>query len=370
MDINQRILKKNNIFEIIEKIVENNEYNINHSLFYPQKIDWYKFQFEIIKEIVKDKKLLKNLKSMIYYKINGYYQINRILINKSFPFIYQHTHYEQSLYNKNLMKTNSKTKPIFLFPNDISKISLHKQQKLLSHIHNIDTIFSIYKKYLLLNDCILFRGMYDFNNNLNNNDDFLKIFHKMTKNYEYKVKNKIKLNKVEQEITFDNYVSTTFNIQVSTNFSTINYSSNFSNSSNNNNSNNNSNMNNIFLILNIKKEHKVPGIYLSSIFFDNINNINNINNNELHQDFFNKKDYESEVLIHRNFKIKIKKIKNIYQKKKFNFKIKELFDNKNKQNNIKNNKQKIKIVYAESCPFTFPEKFVPKNNPKYFCLKI
>ena len=236
--------------------------------------------------MIKDKKLSNNIKSMIHYKINGSYEINKILINKSFPFIYQHTQYEQSLYNKNSTETNSKTKPIFLFPNDISKISLYKQNKLLNHIYNIDALFTIYNKYLLLNDCILFRRMYDFNNNSNNNynnDDFLKIFYKMIKNYEYKIKNKIKLNKVDQEITFDNYVSTTFNIQIAKDFSIINRRNN-----------NKNNSNNIFLILNIKKKHKIPGIYLSSIFFNHINN--NINNNELHNKFFNRIDYESEVL--------------------------------------------------------------------------
>ena len=58
--------------------------------------------------------------------------------------------------------------------------------------------------------------------------------------------NKYKFNLDENnEFVFDNYTSTTFNIKTALNFAS-----------------------NVLLVLNIKKEHNIPGIYLSDLFFD------------------------------------------------------------------------------------------------------
>jgi hypothetical protein len=168
----------------------------------------------------------------------------------------------------------------------------------------------------------------------------------MTKSYEYKIKNKKILNKEDEEFTFDNYISSTFNINTALNFT------NYLNS-------------NIFIILNIKKEHNVPGLYLSKIFFNDINNINNIGNK-----IIKNIDSEAEVLLHRNLKIKILKIKNINIKKPAynskSYSIKELYETNKKKVDIKKQIQ-IKLIYAESCPYSLPNVFIPENKFKYLC---
>jgi hypothetical protein len=184
--------------------------------------------------------------------------------------------------------------------------------------------------------------MYNINDNDNNNN-FLKIFQKMTQNYEYKIKNKQIVNKIDEEYTFNNFISSTFNIKTALKF--------LGNSG-------------IFFIINIKKEHNVPGLFLSNLFFYDINN-----NNNIEKKIINMKDTESEILINRNLTIKILKIKNIIKniKETSFYSIKNLYKTDKTEGIIK---KKIKIIYAESCPYILPEKFIPDNNFKYLCREL
>jgi hypothetical protein len=187
-------------------------------------------------------------------------------------------------------------------------------------------------------------------NNINTFDNMLK---KMTSSYEYKINNKLIIDDNDKEFTFDNYISTTFNIKTAYNFTSY------------------QNLNNkMILILNIKKEHNIPGIYLSDLFFSN-----SFNYSKIEKSVTSIKDYEFEILLNRNFKIKILNIKNIelekYKSKIFS--INNLYDTKKTKKNINANKPimiKYKIIYAESCPYVFPEKFVPLKSYKYLVKKL
>ena len=186
--------------------------------------------------------------------------------------------------------------------------------------------------------------MHNINDNDNNNN-FLEIFQKMTQNYEYKIKNKQIVNKIDEEYTFNNFMSSTFNIKTALNF--------LGNPG-------------IFFIINIKKEHNVPGLFLSNLFFLDI-----IPDTNIEKKIIDITDTESEILIHRNLTIKILKIKNIKEPSFYSIKNLYKTDNTDKTDKAhKTNKKKIKIIYAESCPYILPEKFIPDNNFKYLCREL
>ena len=333
MDINQKILKYKNIISIVEKIIFNikNKYNFDYSISYPSKITFYKYFLKILNKIIKNDK--DKLKSLSIYKGSSS-EINNILINKSFPFIYYNSTKNHNIKN-------------------IKKMLENKQKNTLENINNIDYIFTKYYKYLKLPDCILFRTMGKYNWN-DENKNFNKLLGKMISQNKFKNKYKnIKKNfyKKNGEFIFDNYVSTTFNLKLfNLHQDFLNHDKKF-------------NHEHINLILNIKKEHNVPGIYIPQTFFNE-----NINF-KLELDSLTKyNDYESEILLNRNLKIKILKIKTIKIKNKFkNYLIKNFY--KSKLNN-KVPITTIKIIYAESCPYIFPEKFVPINNYKYYCKEL
>ena len=86
MDINQKILKDKNIIETIKNLILDSSYKFNYKTVYPKKIDWYKNIIKILQKIIQENN--DKFKSLIYYKRSGYMELNRILINKSFPLIY------------------------------------------------------------------------------------------------------------------------------------------------------------------------------------------------------------------------------------------------------------------------------------------
>ena len=155
-----------------------------------------------------------------------------------------------------------------------------------------------------------------------------------------KIKNKVFKNN-ENEILFKNYSSFSLNPFIPLNF--INkYNKNIS----------------YYLILQIKKEHNIPGFFLSDIYSNKLNNFSS----------YNLQDYdEFEILISRNLKIKILKIKEIkINKIQQQLSIKNAYELKNsKSNNV--NYKRIKIIYAETLPFEYPSK--PNfDGYKYLCL--
>ena len=196
MDINQKILKYKNIISIIEKIIFNikNKYKFDYSISYPSKITFYKYFLKILNKIIKNDK--DKLKSLTIYKGSSS-EINNILINKSFPFIYYDNDKHHIIKN-------------------IKKMLENKQKNTLKNIDNIDYIFTKYYKYLKLPDCILFRTMSKYTWN-NENKDFNSLISKMMSQNKFKNKYKnIKKNlyKKNQEFIFNNYVSTTFNLKL------------------------------------------------------------------------------------------------------------------------------------------------------------
>ena len=342
IEINQEILKKKNLYLFIEKLLNTiySSKKIDYSIFFPKEKEWFIHYKKILKKMLKDN---KNIKSLVYYKGSGYININKLLISKSLPYIYLFNKYDNTI--KNIYnKTSINTDPIYIFPDDLKKISEHKKNNLLKHISNIDYLFTKYYNEVILSDCIVFRGMTNedlLSNKSKSKVNFNDLFYQMKK--QSSLSNKYKLNLDENnEFVFDNYISTTFNMKTALNFAS-----------------------NILLVLNIKKEHNIPGIYLSDLFFRNINNKKDLNN------FFKIYDHEFEILLHRNLKIKIKKVKTVKIDTGYYFSssINELYKKESKDKK-ENNTRTIKIVFAESCPFEIPSEFKIENNYKYICKSL
>ena len=338
IDIGQEILKKNNLYKFIEKslytIYERKEFDF--SIFFPKKKEWFEYYKKILKNMLKDN---RNIKSLVYYKGIGYGPINKLLINKSMPYIFLFDKYNSSIkdiYNKTPINTD----PIYIFPDDLKKISEHKKNNLLKHISNIDYLFTKYYNNIILSDCIVFRGMSNLELSKNKLDiNFNKIFSKMKSQQSIINEQNLILDK-NTEFIFDNYVSTTFNMNTALNFA-----------------------DSVLFVINIKKEHNIPGIFISQLFFDNIKDKKNLNN------FFKVNDYEFEILIHRNFKIKIKEIKILELEKDYYFSssINNLYTKRRKNKDLK---KSLKLIFAESCPFEIPGEFVVQNNFKYMCTRV
>ena len=311
MDINQNILKINidEIINIIKNII-NTKDTKNIKIFFPKDKKYFYNYVLNIKELYKNNDNL--LESLVFYKGYGYNIINKILINNAFPFIL-------SYYNTNLNshKTPLNTRSLYIFPDDIEHIKEYYQNKILNHIKNLDNIFT--KDFCKLSDCILFRGFSIHNNEkmkINNVDD-KKLFYYLEK---HKTPN-ISFNN-KDDFLFKNYSSFSFNPFIPLNFINNRHTS-------------------YYFILNIKKEHNIPGIFLSDIFFSKYNNINGYN--KIIGD-------EIEIMISRNLHIKILKIT------KLKIKHNQYKSIENIYTNIKPIDKYIKIIYAESLPFEIPDK--------------
>jgi hypothetical protein len=337
MNIKQNILKKNN--KIIEKIIinlKNNKQIINNKNFFPKKKKWFEYYLKILKKIIKYK---NETLSLINYKRDEYIDINKLLIHKSLPYVLMVSNYDsfmKSIINK---KTIIDTKSIYIFPDDIKKISEYKKNTLLGHINNIDFLYKTFYKNILLDDCILFRGMH-------NNKTDEGIYKYLYDFYDNKT-NKINFKK-GNNFVFDNYVSTSLNLKTCL----LDFFSGYKGES-------------IILVIKIKKKHNVPGLYLPDSFF----NKSLINNDKFKKNFYKRYESEFEILVNRNFTIKINNIKKI-NLKKYNkiSRINNIYikNKENKENNI------LKIIFAESCPYTLPEQFVLNNDNdyKYVCTSL
>ncbi len=348
MNIQQNILKKNN--KIIEKIIINLKSNkqkiINNKIFFPKKKNWFEHYLKILKKIIKFK---NESLSLIYYKRNGYIEINKLLIHKSLPYVFifnnMYDDIIQPIFNK---KTIIDTKPIYIFPDDIKKISEYKKNELLNHINNIDFLYKTFYKNILLDDCILFRGMHN-NQTKKGINKFLYNFYDDNDNH--------KINfKKGNNFVFDNYVSTSLNMKTPLSGFFSGYRGEI-----------------IILVIKIKKEHNIPGLYLPESFF----NKSIIEKDNLKKKFYKSYESEFEILVNRNFTIKINNIKKINLKNNSTYisKINNIYLNKNNKDDKKHKIDKkhkkhnnvLKIVFAESCPYTLPEQFVLNKDYKYIC---
>jgi len=244
-------------------------------------------------------------------------------------------------------KTIINTEPIYIFPNDLKNISKYKSNLILNKITNIDNLFEKYYDKLILSDCVVFRGM-TYSEDISNKSNFDKIMNRMIK---YPSNNIKKINSTKKEHIFENYLSTTFNIKTAINFSSAAFEKN--------------NTNYLFIIK-IKKEHRIPGIFVPDVFLRY--ELNELTNNNIYKKFFSNIDYEFEILLHRNLKIKIIDIKEIKfddVKKLYSTSIDNIYLNKNI-----NNKIPLKVIYAESCPFELPQPFQLDKNYEYVCTKV
>lgn len=334
MNINQKVIKldMNTIIKIIEQLYKKNfknDFNFDIKIFFPKKKDFFDFYIEQI-SLIKNNNLSE---SLIYYKGYGYKIINKILINEKFPLILKYNEYKSKL---KINKTKFNTRALYIFPDDIEYIKKYEQNKILNHIKNIDGLFK--KDFCKLSDCILFRGMQEKiqSNNSKNIDDY-SIFDKLTG-----FKNTKIFDNNKNEILFKNYSSFSFNPLVSLNFSESYDDSDIP----------------YFIILNIKKEHNIPGFFLSGSLFES-NNTQKYNENKYD---------EIEILISRNLKIKILKITKIKKNKKMNHpeSIKNIYS---KDSLIKKHTEKyFKIIYAESMPFEYPSELNIQDGYKYLCM--
>ena len=291
-----------------------NKYNDSYNIFYPKKKIWFEYYINRIKNFNK-----KVLNTMVYYKNFGYQDLNNVLFNDNFPLIYYFNKYSTNILNTTLINTT----PLYIFPNDLEKIKKYHQEKIISHIENIDNL--LLNNNFELDDCILFRG-YSTN----------KSKKKYEKNsYLSQEYNNFFLNK-DKECLIKTYSSFTFNPKVALNFiRECGY----------------------LLILRINKKDNIPGLFLSNKFFNK--DFNTIDN-------YNKITYdEMEVLICRNLNIKILHKKEITINSNTS---RQSINDIYKEDTKSINNEKIKIIYAESLPFTKPEKFNPSNDYKYICV--
>lgn len=323
MKIDQPILKYK-IEDIISSIEDfmQRKLNKNFKIFFPKNKNWFIDNLSLLKEICQNNKNIE--KTLTYYKRDGYIMINSILYNNSFPLVYLYKNYK----NANLFEpTKINSEPVYIFPKDINYIKNYEKTKYLNYIKNIDSLFIDNKKFLL-DDCILFRG-YQTNSKRNNNA--LPI----GKDYMYQKYNNFIFNKNNKEITLKGYGSFSFNPQIASGFI---------------------NTNGYFLILKVNKKDNIPGLFLPNIFF---------NNNIDYNSFLKQSRDEIEILLPRNIKIKVIKKKEIKLSKIYpDNSIDNIYNNKN----IKNKFNKIKIIYAETLPYTY-EPFVPDNDGfKYMCI--
>ena len=326
--MNQEIAKFDNkkIFNIIQNIIFQKFDNDLH-IFFPKKKEWFEDYIVKLKEIYKNDRNL--IKSLIDYKRNGYLMINNILYHNAFPILYFFNQYN----NANLFLNNPVgVKSIYIFPNDIEKIKEFKKKEILNHIQNIDNI--ILNNNFELDDCILFRGISTLNKKSDN--QLFESLSQMTGfDYTTQYYNDLIFNK-ETDITMKNYNSFSFNPYVALQFIRAN---------------------GYLFVLKIKKEDKVPGIFLTNALFNSNPNFNNYSKNKFD---------EMEVLISRNLKIKIIKKKEIKTAIDIRKSINQIY---NKTNNNSNIYRKIKIIYAETLPFERPLEFSPdRNSFKYMCV--
>jgi hypothetical protein len=324
MKINQPIINNNmnETISYIEDIIKS-KFDKNILIFFPKNKNWFQNNFNLLKEICQKNKNIE--KTLIYYKRNGYILINSILYHNSFPLVYLFSSYKnKNLFNSTLINSD----PIYLFPKDMSNIKNYEKKKYLNHINNIDSIFN--NNDFLLDDCILFRG-YSMPNK-NNNEQKLPNGHDyMNQQYDNFI-----FNKNANEITLKMYNSFSFNPLVALNFI---YNNGY------------------MLILKVNKKDKIPGFFLPNIFFGN-----NVDYNA----FLKKSRDEAEILLPHNIKIKIIKKKEIKVSKKFLDKsINNIYVDKNSNININ---KKIKIIYAETLPYTY-QPFIPDNDEfRYICV--
>jgi hypothetical protein len=332
MDINQNILKNsmNKIISLIKDIILQKSSKDLKDFFPKNKNFFYNY-------ILKLNELYKNnnkiLESLIFYKSNGYIIINKILIYGKFPYILSYPHIE---YNLNLKshKTQLNTQSLYIFPDDVDRIKRYHQNKILNHIKNLDNILN--KDFCKLSDCILFRGISsELNLNSLTNIDDTKLYNLL---HDYQKKSKITFNN-KDDYLFKNYSSFSFNPNMALKF--LQKTSKFKS---------------YFLILNIKKEHNIPGFFLSDLFFfaNKNNDINITKYNSINYD-------EIEILISRNLHIKILKITKLKFKDNIFSSIKNIYnDNLDKE-------YSIDIIYAESLPFEQPPELNIEGY-KYLCI--
>jgi hypothetical protein len=319
--INQEILKfePTRIIHFVKEIMDNKI--VTTKKFYPKSKEWFKFNMMKIIELNKSFNIFKTLED---YKLIGYIIINKILVNESFPLIYKYDKYNSNLQNK----TKINTDVLYIFPDDVDKIKKFESQKILNQIRILDRIFLT--PDFLLSRCVLFRGFSSSNRNVTKKTS-TNIFQNLQGSYEVN-KNFFKEN---QSVLFKNYSSFSFDPKISLNFIGSNGG--------------------YLLILNIKREHNIPGFFLSNIFFSDTITNKDINN------YAKNRGEEMEVLICRNLRIVIKRIvKADSQSQTSGRSINNIYNDQKK--NI--SKKKISIIYAETLPFVFPSEFLPQTNQR------
>ena len=317
--INQDILKlePTRIIHFVKEIMDNKI--ITTKKFYPKSKEWFKFNMKKIIELNKSFNIFKTLED---YKLVGYIIINKILVNESFPLIYKYDKFNSNLQNK----TKINTDVLYIFPDDVDKIKKFESRRILNEIKILDRIFLTPE--FLLSSCVLFRG-FSLSNRNNTKKTLTNIFQNLQGSYEVN-KNFFKDN---QPVLFKNYSSFSFDPKIALNFISSNGG--------------------YLLILNIKREHNIPGFFLSNIFFSDTITNQNID------DFAKNRGEEMEVLICRNLRIVVKRIVRAdSQSQKFGRSINNIYNDEKK--NI--SKKKISIIYAETLPFVFPPEFVPKTD--------
>ena len=216
IDIEQDILKRKNLYIFIEKSLHiiYNKKKFDFSIFFPKKKEWFVYYKKIFKNILKDK---ENIKSLVYYKSDGSIDINKLLINKSLPYVFLFNKYgnlAKDIYQKTFINTD----PIYIFPDDLKKISDYNKNNLLNHIKNLDYLFVKNYNDIILSDCIVFKGLNDNELIMNKSKiNFNNIFNKMISQKSLVNIKKLVFDK-NNEFIFDNYVSTTFNMNSALNF--------------------------------------------------------------------------------------------------------------------------------------------------------
>ncbi len=313
----------------------------NSKIIRKQKMDKISKDF-FIKNINKIIKLTNNdLFILSGYKNNCFYFMNKLLLLHKFP---------------KVLNKYDLTNCFIPYKKNKNWDSMNKDEMLLSIYYSINKFDKIFNKMNSLPNIKLYRGIKNpIFNYIQNKKEYCKNINKLNK--KKLTKNNI-LNKIESNkwnafnkltdfnsssllsysnlkkndiLQYDSYQSTSINPNVAYNF--ITYARN-------------KNLEKVFLEINIKKEDKVPFIFLTNKLFE-IKSKKNIKSKSLNE--WNKTLYdEFEILLPRNIQYKVisKKIYKIKQKIRG---FENYFSNKK-------NYQKIMYIKMNVLPYKAPKK--------------
>lgn len=271
--------------------------------------------------LLKEKCTKDELLTLLDYKTDYFLHINGVLYDYALPKSLDTSDYGIYEFMTSLFKVNK-------YPNlNFQGLSIQLIHDFIQYLYLlINDLDNIFKKVDTLYDIVLFRS--------------IQKKEKLEKNYSYDALN----YKIGEKITFKGFTSTSLNPLIPKYFG------------------------NVIFVMKIRKEHKIPFIFLSSIFFKRNLKKNGTDNivNAIKWSNWKNIDDEFEIVLPRDCEFIVKNIRNIKHKDiKIPKKFSNIFNNKNAEN--------IDYIfyYVESLPYKFPEEFNHSiNSPDKIIINI